>query len=37
MLLGSLLLPEGDFHNAIFYIESKIIILSGVKGFFEQE
>jgi hypothetical protein len=37
MLPGSLLLPEGDFHNAIFYIESKIIILSGVKGFFEQE
>jgi hypothetical protein len=37
MLPGSLLLPEGDFHNAIFYIESKIIILSREKGFFEQE
>jgi len=37
MLLGFLLLPEGDFHDAIFYIESKLIILSKEKGFVRQE
>jgi hypothetical protein len=33
MLLGFFLLPERDFQNAIFYIESKLIIQSRKKAF----
>jgi hypothetical protein len=36
MLLGFFLLPERDFQNAIFYIESKVIIQSGKKTFLDK-